>query len=185
MLKIGFSKERIDYDGSQLSERWIYREFGIEGDACVSFIGKCDVKPNYMVDLEDLKGKRVIRANLMVHFVSEIFTVPKKASPFVQRCFVSTLKELLEERSGLFLKRKGDDLFFDSRKLSVSVAMPSTISTLIHIGINVDGKGAPIEVSTLTELGISPEKFAEEGLERIREEFTSSLKSLYKVRTLK
>lgn len=183
MLKIEFRGERIDYDGSQLSERWIYRNFGIEGDACVSFIGGCNVKPEYMADLEDLRDKREIKARLMVHFVSEIFSVPPMACPFVQRCFVSVLKEMIEEKTGIFLKRVGDDLFFEGRKLTVSIAIPATVSSLIHIGVNVDGRGAPLEVSTIAELGISPEKFAEEGLERIRDEFSSSLRSLYKVRT--
>ena len=65
-----------------------------------------------------------------------------------------TIKECLERR-GFSVKRDGDDLFVNDKKLSVSIATKSLTSVLIHTGINILSQGAPIEVSSLKDdLGI-------------------------------
>jgi len=184
-MKTLFHREEIFYDGSQLKERWIYRNFGITGDACVSFIGGCEVKPEYMADLEDLTKGSSIKAQKMLHFISEVFSFPERSCTLLQRLFVVTIKEGIEKKTGKILLRKGNDLFLNEKKLNISVAIPSVSSFLIHIGLNIDGKGAPVPVITLPELGIEPESFAVETLERMRAEFESSLNDLYKVRSEK
>jgi hypothetical protein len=182
-MKTLFHKEEIFYDGSQLKERWIYKNFGIMGDACVSFIGGCEVKSDYMADLEDLREKKTIKARKMLHFISEIFSFPEKSCPLLQRLFVVVIKEGLEMKTGKSFLRKGNDLYLDEKKLNISVAIPSISSSLIHIGLNIDGRGAPVPVITLPELGIEPESFAVETLEKMKVEFEDSLKAIYKVRS--
>ncbi len=182
-MKTVFTKEDIFYDGSQLSERWIYRKFGVLGDACVAFVGGCDVKPEYMADLEDLKGEKLIRAQKMLHFISEIFSFPQKSCVLLQKLFVVNLKELLEMKTKKHFLRRGNDLYLDEKKLNISVAIPSISSSLIHIGLNIDGTGAPVPVITLPELGIEPGVFAVEALDRISSEFENSLNALFKTRS--
>lgn len=182
-MKVFFSEEEIFYDGSQLSERWLFRRFGLEGDAGVAFLGGCDVKPVYMADLEDLSRGNRIYARKMLHFLFEIFSFPPGGCTSLQRLFVVIIKELVEAKTGKKLKREGNDLFFNGRKLNVSVAIPATISSLIHIGLNEDGEGAPVPVTSLSELGIEGKTFAVEALNRIKDEFESLLRDLYKVRT--
>ena len=54
------------------------------------------------------------------------------------------------------LCRKGDDLFYNDNKLSVSIAAKSINSVLIHIGMNIDSSGAPVKAAGLqTEMNLS------------------------------
>jgi len=182
-MKTLFSKKRILYDGSQLSERWIYKTFGILGDACVSFIGGCDVEPLYMVDLEDVAHGNTIQAKTMLHFIAEIFSLPRESCVLFQRLFITIIKDILERMTGKYFRREGDDLYLNEKKkkLNVSIATPATISFLVHVGINVDGKDTPVPVVSLNELGISPHLFAKNVLKALSSEFDSIIKALYKV----
>ena len=54
-MKIKFIDEEIKYIGSQLVPHWIYKNFEIQGDAIVAFIGECEVKLTEMVDISDIR----------------------------------------------------------------------------------------------------------------------------------
>ena len=54
MMKTKFINEEIKYIGSQLVPHWIYKNYGIQGDSIVAFIGECEVKLTEMVDIEDV-----------------------------------------------------------------------------------------------------------------------------------
>ena len=64
-----FVDEEIKYIGSQLAPHWIYKNFGICGDAIVSFIGEMDVKLTEMVDIEDVLTNSPIYSKKMVSFI--------------------------------------------------------------------------------------------------------------------
>ena len=53
-MKTKFIEEDIKYIGSQLHPHWIYRNFKLQGDAIVAFMGECEVKLTEMVDIEDV-----------------------------------------------------------------------------------------------------------------------------------
>ena len=53
---------------------------------------------------------------------------------------------------------KSFDLFFDGRKLSVSIATKSIVSGLIHTALNIDCTGAPVKASDINEIGIKDVK---------------------------
>lgn len=53
------------------------------------------------------------------------------------------------------ITRSGDDLFVEGRKLSVSIATKSLTSVLIHVGLNIDPSGAPVDAIGLDFLKIS------------------------------
>lgn len=161
----------IKYIGSQLAPHWIYKNFKLQGDAIVAFIGECEVALTEMVDIEDVINNEPIYSKSMLSFITEQFNVNLVEGVFRQRLLICIIKELLEER-GIFVVRNGDDLMIDGRKLSVSIATKSTTSILIHTGLNILSEGAPVKASGLTsELGIVDIKeFALEVMKRYAEE---------------
>ena len=164
-------EKEIKYIGSQLAPHWIYKNFKLQGDAIVAFIGECEVALTEMVDIEDVINNEPIYSKSMLSFITEQYNVNLVEGVFRQRLLICIIKELLEER-GIFVVRNGDDLMIDGRKLSVSIATKSTTSILIHTGLNILSEGAPVKASGLTsELGISDIKeFALEVMKRYAEE---------------
>ena len=164
-------EKEIKYIGSQLAPHWIYKNFKLQGDAIVAFIGECEVALTEMVDIEDVINNEPIYSKSMLSFITEQFNVNLVEGVFRQRLLICIIKELLEER-GIFVVRNGDDLMIDGRKLSVSIATKSTNSILIHTGLNILSEGAPVKASGLTsELGITDIKeFALEIMKRYSEE---------------
>ena len=154
-MKTKLIEEEIKYIGSQLQPHWIYKNFKLQGDAIVAFIGECEVKLTEMVDIEDVINNEPIYSKSMLSFITEQFNIDLVEGVFRQRLLICIIKELLEKR-GVFVVRNGDDLMINGRKLSVSIATKSTTSILIHTGLNIESEGAPVKASGLTsELGIT------------------------------
>lgn len=170
-MKTKLIEEEIKYIGSQLQPHWIYKNFKLQGDAIVAFIGECDVKLIEMVDIEDVINNEPIYSKSMLSFITEQFNINLVEGVFRQRLLICIIKELLEKR-GVFVVRNGDDLMINGRKLSVSIATKSTTSILIHTGLNIESEGAPVKASGLTsELGITDIRaFAQEVMTAYAEE---------------
>ncbi len=182
-MNIKFLEQEIKYEGWQLSPHWIYKNFKIQGDAIVAFTGECDVKLTEMVDIEDVINNEPIYSKSMLSFISEQFNVGLVEGVFRQRLLICIIKEALEKR-GFKITRNGDDLFFEDKKLTVSIATKSVNSILIHTGINIDSEGAPVKASGLTsELGITDIKnFANEILTNYSQEIDDIILASTKVR---
>lgn len=153
-------RDEIAYTGEQLRSLWIYRTFGIEGDAIVAFAGPCEVSGEALVDQVDATAGDCIRAAQMIHFIVEHFDGDLDRAILRQRLLVCLAAETLRGHIG-DLRREGDDLFVGENKLSVSIATVSPVSTLIHLGINIDPTGAPVRACGLGEFGVEPWRFAE------------------------
>lgn len=127
----------LEYDGSQISSLWAYNLADVQADSIIAFRGGCDVKIEHMIDLEDRKQGDMIFSTDMVHFIIEHFdSTDLKLVYARQRLFTAIVAEVLSEyRNDLI--RKGDDLFVDGKKLTVSIASTSAVSQKIHFGINV------------------------------------------------
>lgn len=182
-MNIKLLEQEIKYEGWQLSPHWIYKNFKIQGDAIVAFTGECDVKLTEMVDIEDVINNEPIYSKSMLSFISEQFNVGLVEGVFRQRLLICIIKEALEKR-GFKITRNGDDLFFEDKKLTVSIATKSVNSILIHTGINIDSEGAPVKASGLTsELGITDIKnFANEILTNYSQEIDDIILASTKVR---
>lgn len=179
----------IEYDGSQLSPLWCFRELGVSGDCVVAFRGPCDVKPELMVDQEDRRAGSVIRGSDMLHFIVEIFGLDLVSSILVQRLLVITAMEVIERSvSGVELKRSRDRIFARMEsgswgKLTVSIATVSAVSALVHLGLNVTTAGTPIETACLEQIGVDrPEDFALEVIQLMVEELNAVSTDSRKVR---
>ena len=182
-MKTLLTDKEIKYEGWQLSPHWIYKNFKIQGDAIVAFVGECEVKLTEMVDIEDVINNEPIYSKSMLSFISEQFNVGLIEGVFRQRLLICTIKEALEKR-GYKITRSGDDLFFDDKKLTVSIATKSVNSVLIHTGININSAGAPVKASGLvSELGLSDIKyFAREIMDMYSQEIDDIILASTKVR---
>lgn len=182
-MKTKFIDKEIKYIGSQLAPHWIYKNFNIQGDAIVAFMGECEVKLTEMVDIEDVINNEPIYSKYMLSFISEQFGIGLIEGVLRQRLLMTIIKELLEAR-GIFVVRNGDDLMINDRKLSVSIATKSITSVLIHTGLNILSEGAPVKAAGLeSELGIKDVRgFALEVMDRYAAELTDIVLASTKVR---
>ena len=162
-MRTHLSRTRTRYDGSQLTAHWIYRTFGIVGDALVGFRGACAVAAAEMADLEDLHHGPGICGDDMVHLVLEVFGERDlQKAVWRQRLLVAIAQERLVHlgaRRGVV--RTGDDLWHGPRKLSISVATITPVSTVTHLALNVVATGVPkgVKAIGLDALGVRPMEF--------------------------
>ena len=164
-MEYSFIDKEIKYIGSQLAPHWIYRNFHIIGDSIVAFTGGADVKLGEMVDIEDVINNEPIYSENMLHFLSEQFNISLTEGVFLQRLLVTIAKETIERLTNKKVERSGDDLFFEDKKLSVSIAAKSFNSVLIHFAMNITSKNTPISTSGLeTELHVENIKFLAENI---------------------
>ncbi|MBI1859550.1 MAG: DUF366 family protein [Deltaproteobacteria bacterium] len=154
----------IDYDGTQLAPHWIYRQFDLLGDTIVAFVGKANVPISHMVDLEDVKSNAPIYSPEMLHFIGEWFIDSLDTGIFLQHHLINVVYGHLWEAGATRLSRRGNDIYFDGRKLNVSIATHSLSSCLMHLGVNICTNGTPVPTSGLRELGIVPLDFAKKVL---------------------
>lgn len=161
-------ENEIKYTGEELAPHWIYKQFHLQGDSIVAFCGECEVKLTEMVDIEDVINDEPIYSKNMLSFIIEHFNIGLVEGVIRQRLLICIIKEALEKllmKSEMNEKlsthshspiviRKGDDLFVEGRKLSVSIATKSLTSVLIHVGINIDPTGAPVDAIGLDYLKI-------------------------------
>jgi uncharacterized protein len=159
-MKYHFIDEEFPYTGEELSNHWIYKNFGILGDAVVGFVGPCDIDKMRMVDLEDVLNDDQIFSTRMLNFILEIFNMELREGVILQRLFSAIIQgkllDILGKGSKISLRRIGDDLFVDdTKKLSISICTVSPTSILMHVGLNIQSEGTPVEAAGLSsELGI-------------------------------
>ncbi len=171
---------KISYDGTQLAPHWIYRQFNLLGNSIVAFQGSANVDISHMVDLEDVKANAPIYSPLMLHFIGEWFIDSFREAILYQHLFIFQIYQTLIQKGVTGLRKQGNDLYYQDRKLSVSICTKSTSSCLMHTGLNLKTEGTPVPTSSLTEMGISPAPFAAEVLENFRLEVLRIEKSRFK-----
>lgn len=182
-MKTKFITKKINYDGSQLQPLYSYVHHQLHGDSIVAFIGACDVMAEHMVDAEDFVVNAKIQADKMLHFIVELFGQNLMTAVAMQRLLVSIVQNLLLEM-GHSLVRSGDDLYFKKKKLSVSIASISAVSSQIHLGINISNTGTPIPTCALSDFSVEPSKFANEVLAKFSVEYVSIVEATQKVKPL-
>jgi len=150
-MKSKFIEQEICYTGKELAPHWIYKNFNIQGDAVVGFIGECEVKLSEMVDIQDVLENSPIYSKKMVHFIVEHFNIPLIEGVLRQRLLINIARETILSHlpKNEIIIRNGDDLFYNNGKLSVSIATKTINSVLIHLGINIDSTDAPVNAAGL------------------------------------
>lgn len=187
-MQTSWINDSIHYDGTQLKPLFAYLSWGILGDSVVAWRGSCDVGFEHMVDGEDLLAESSIAGGDMVHFIVEVFDRELATGVLIQRIFAAIIKDLLVEMSNALeehsLVRDGDDLYWGDRKLSISIASQSAVSTMVHFAVNVSNQGTPVRTGALEDLGVDAREFAGAAMDALALEWTSVLKATRKVRPL-
>lgn len=189
-MKTQLLEQTMPYTGDALQNHWIYKNFGILGDAVVAFMGPCQVPAEQMVDLEDVINGDSIYSKNMLHFIVEVFNIPLREGVLMQRLLSSLMQNKLNGvLPGPRVERSGDDLFVDgTKKLSVSICTVSPTSILIHAGLNIDSEGTPVDAAGLqSELGMdkpSIEVMAESIMHALADEWKDVLRACCKVRAV-
>jgi hypothetical protein len=180
--------ETTSYDGSQLRSLFAYMEHEILGDSIVAWRGACDISNDNMVDGEDLLAGAEIRGSDMIHFIMECFDQTLFAAVGFQRLFTNIVRDVIYEMNpkwaGMMI-RKGDDLYFDQRKLSISIATVSPVSALVHFAVNVNFEGTPVPTIGLRDLEVDPTDFANKVMTAWVEEYKSMKEATQKVKWVK
>lgn len=187
-VKSSFVSKKFTYDGSQLRPLYNYLEHKILGDSVVSWIGPCDIPFEHMIDGEDLLDQAEIRSAQMLHFIIEIFDKKLFSAVCLQRLFASLACDYLNQQSKstkrkMILFREGDDIYFEKKKLSISIATASATSSLIHFAMNVTNKNTPVATLCLQDLGLKPEKVAKDLMKLLVAEYNSIVEATQKVRS--
>lgn len=183
MLRTKIIKKNIKYDGRQLRSHWIFENFNLLGDSLVAFTGPSEVSEN-LVDIIDKKRKVFIYSPLMLNFMAEIFGAGLKEIILWQQLLVSIVFEEINKLSQkLLLERKGDDLFYKDKKLSVSIATVSPVSGLIHLGLNIKtDQKIPVKAVGLKALGIPFDFLARQVLKKFSQDFENMKIAAQKVK---
>lgn len=182
MIKTMLLKDEVNYDGTQLKPHWIYRNYGLLGDAVVAFVGEAHVTLDKMVDITDVREKEHIYSPRMLNFIVEHFNTNLEMAIYKQLILIVSIKDELETYE-IAVQRVGDDLYIDRGKLSVSIATSSVVSTLIHVGLNIETEGTPLKTAGLKQLGISDlSAFAENVMLRYKRELERIYEARCKVR---
>ncbi len=180
-MRVVVVEERMDYTGEQLASLWAYHLFGVQEDSIVAFRGGCNVKREHMIDAEDRLAGAEISSPDMLHFIVEHFdSTSLKLIYARQRLLVAIAREALAEL-GYRVERRGDDLYYEEKKLSVSIASVSPVSAKIHLGINVRSD----KYMSLERMGIAePERLLRSIAEAYAEEIADIERDLRKARPL-
>ena len=184
-MKTYFYPKKMAYHGPELRPHFLLSQFKIEGSVLSAFIGPCDVKTDHLVDWEDRLNDDSIRAKKMLHFLGEFFGVTLKEGIWIQRLIVSEIERELRH-ANIPVTREGDDLWVKvgklRKKLSVSIVTVSSVSALLHLGINIDATGAPVAAIGLQELGVEPNALAKKILKKFQTEYEGVMRASVKVR---
>jgi hypothetical protein len=172
----------VAYTGLELRSGWVAVRTGLSGDAAAGFVGPCHVPNERLVDLDDARAGFFIKAASMAHVIVE-HACALEVAVLRQRLLIAILGECLSAR-GKRMRRDGDDLYYDGRKLTVSIAAPSVATSVIHLGINVDPEGAPVPAVGLTEMRIDARELLTELLTRYGRELETVAHATTKVRTV-
>lgn len=181
MLKKFISKE-IKYTGGELHSHFAFKKFGLLGDSIIAFIGECDITTLKMVDLEDIKNKSKIYSKKMLHFIIEHFDDNLENIVLKQRLFAHLIADEINKITKRQVICIGDDIYDKNKKLSISIATVSPVSSMIHFGINVISKGTPVITIGLVDYSINPKNFARIIIKRYINEIKSIEKTKCKVR---
>ena len=180
-----FHPSELEYTGPELSPHFILSRFRVEGSCLAAFHGPCFVKTDHLVDWEDRLANDHIKAKKMIHFLGEFFGITLREGVWIQRLIVSEILSLLLA-DGVKARRDGDDLFIShagsEKKLTVSIVTASAVSVLLHLGINIDAEGAPVDAVGLGDLKIDAKKLTEKVLTWFSTEFESVERATVKVR---
>jgi len=180
-----FIREEIPFTGEQIISFWAYKNYDILGDNIVAFMGPCQVDEKYIIGIDHFKKKTQIKSERMLHFLVEHFDLDLEKAILRQKLLVDILKDKLNHRlKGDVLQRWGDDLFDTDYKLTVSATVRTSVSTKIHLGINITSKNTPVKTKGLQDYGIDPHDISQAVMDQYRLDMRLISQKLCKTRSI-
>lgn len=145
--------DRHDYENNTLKPNFHQiRESTKFQNYLTAFYGKANITQEGLCDIVDIHGNEPFIDGYMLHFIAEFKDISNLESVLLQRRFITIVRDIIEEKTGKLLKQGGDDLYFDNKKLSVSIIAPTSLNTYImHAGFNIDNS-ATLNVQSLNNL---------------------------------
>jgi hypothetical protein len=137
-----------------------------------------------MVDLVDVAEEAPIFSKRMLHFLVEHFEGDLPLAIARQRLLAAIAAEELRAR-GAAVERRGDDLYEGDRKISVSIATASPVSTLIHFAMNIVSEGTPVPTKGLADYALDARELADAIRARYSDEIRTMGEARCKVRAVK
>lgn len=178
-----FVDNQADYSGNLFEPQWIYKNFDIESDSIVAFIGNLEIAHHNTLLNENQFD--LFNPGIMLHFLIEHFDNNLEIAVYRKRMFIVSIKEEIE-KYGIDLTRIGSDLYFHKRKLSTAIAISSTVSVLLYTAINLHKEDEPIKTWGLRELGIEDIKsFAQNIMLRYKKELEGIYEERCRVRGIR
>ena len=180
-----FVRDEILFTGEQIGSFWAYKNYDILGDNIVAFIGPCQIEEKYIIGIDHFKKKTQIKSQRMLHFMVEHFDLDLERAILRQKLLVDILKDKLNHRlKGDVLQRWGDDLFDSGFKLTVSATVRTSVSTKIHLGINVSSKDTPVKTKGLEDYKIDPNDISQAVMDQYRLDMRLISQKLCKTRSI-
>jgi hypothetical protein len=180
-----FIQDEIRFTGEQLTSFWAYQNYDILGDNIVAFIGPCEVEERYIIGIDHFKKKSAIKSERMLHFLVEHFDLDLEKAILRQKLLVDILKDKLNHRlKGDVLQRWGDDLFDTDYKLTVSATLRTSVSTKIHLGINISSKNVQVKAKGLDDYGIDPDDISQAVMDQYRLDMRLIAQRICKTRSI-
>lgn len=186
-MKTQWIKEKMAYTGHELHHLFAYEKLKISGDSVVAWVGPCEIALSEMVDGEDQVENAEIRGDLMLHFIAEIFQPNIFFAVSFQRLFTCICLEELQNLNPKLrgqLLRSGDDIYFQKKKLSISIASIGAFSMMMHFAVNITNDGTPVRTCCLQDFQINPNVLAKNMLQKIQEEYDSIVFATQKVHAI-
>jgi len=165
----------------------------LDDDTIIAWIGPAKVTTDQLVDIADRAAGAIITADLMLHFIVELFGHNLYQTALFQYWLVELVTRQLRSktngvrfdvRSDDIMVRRPDDPIGQAAKLSVSIATVSPVSGLIHLGLNVINAGTPDGIKTaslLDGLGIMPKDLAIDVIHQVTEQHKKMMAATCKV----
>jgi hypothetical protein len=180
-----FVREEILFTGEQMASFWAYKNHDILGDNIIAFIGPCQVDPEHIIAIDHFKKKTQIRSERMLHFLVEHFDQDLERAILRQKLLVDILKDKLNHRlKEDLLQRWGDDLFDSEHKLTVSATARTSVSTKIHLGINISSQNTPVKTKGLDDYGIDPNDISQAVMDQYRLDMRLIAQRLFRTRRI-
>lgn len=135
------------YDGNLLHQRFAYNYFHDKVNALgdiIAFRGFMRVEGDAMIDQEDLINNDFIYSDDAINFLWEIPNLQPFGAVAFQRLFNHEIGVILARILNKPLEIRGDDIYIENSKASVSITHVKDGAALGHTGINIiAGNKAP------------------------------------------
>ena len=144
-----------------MKPHWALLEYDLKGDSIVVSRGMLRIEHKYLIDLMDRKRGITLPDGEMLHFIIEHFGDDLEKGILRQSILIGIACNKISHRiKGKRILRWGDDIFDEDRRITLTSATITLVSSKIHLGICIRSDENTGFVGT-EELGIDADELGE------------------------